>query len=123
MSGWQEGATSDDQRESLRSEADAVVARIYGLDVTEFSYVLDAFPLVEPAFKNRALELVQAYLTVDCVEDLHDLTLLVQRGGNQDGECLQLRAVDASEIGRFVSNLEEVSFSVGALRKVSEELG
>ena len=48
--------------------------------------------------------------------------LFVQGGWDRHGKRLQLRAVDAREVGCLVSHLQEVGFSVRALRKVGEEI-
>lgn len=43
------GATASDERQKLRDELDALVARLYGLTRDEFAHILGTFPLVFPA--------------------------------------------------------------------------
>lgn len=47
-SAWDEsvGATSDDERQGLRDEIDAIVAHLYGLSRDDFAHILGTFPLV-----------------------------------------------------------------------------
>ena len=48
------GATDKDEREAIRAEIDAYVAReVYGLTRDELSYVLDTFPIVEKRDKKK----------------------------------------------------------------------
>lgn len=55
LRGHTEGVTGPRERATLRAELDATIARLYGLDESEFAHILSAFPLVSQETKEDAL--------------------------------------------------------------------
>ncbi len=55
LSGHAQGAATPDERAALRAQLDARIARLYGLNETEFAHILATFPLVEQSVKDAAL--------------------------------------------------------------------
>gem|GEM_PF-2480214 len=49
------GVTDPHRRQLLRAGMDALVARLYDLTEAEFTHILAAFPLVDPATKQLTL--------------------------------------------------------------------
>jgi hypothetical protein len=46
-----------------RARMEALVARLYGLDLNDFEHILKAFPLVDPTVRNRARKAFDEGLT------------------------------------------------------------
>ena len=55
LSGHAQGAATPDERAALRAQLDARIARLYGLNETEFAHILATFPLVDAGVKDAAL--------------------------------------------------------------------
>ncbi len=51
----QNGVIDPEQRAALRAELDGLVAHLYGLTESEFTYILTTFPLVDETVKTAAL--------------------------------------------------------------------
>ncbi len=54
LSGHAQGAATPDERAALRAQLDARIARLYGLNETEFAHILATFPLVDEPTKLAA---------------------------------------------------------------------
>ncbi|MFM6106270.1 MAG: ATP-binding protein, partial [Sphaerospermopsis kisseleviana] len=49
------GVTDEKERGKIRAELDGIIAHLYGLTETEFSHILNTFPIVAEEVKNAAL--------------------------------------------------------------------
>lgn len=62
LKGYQDGVTEPNKRAKIRSELDAMIARLYDLTEEEFAHVLSTFPLVPEKTRKAALEAYKALI-------------------------------------------------------------
>ncbi|MFM6070183.1 MAG: hypothetical protein ACKPB9_01130, partial [Dolichospermum sp.] len=55
LTSHEKGVTDERERGKIRAELDGIIAHLYGLTETEFSHILNTFPIVAEEVKNAAL--------------------------------------------------------------------
>ncbi|MFM6244274.1 MAG: ATP-binding protein, partial [Dolichospermum sp.] len=55
LTSHENGVTDERERGKIRAELDGIIAHLYGLTETEFSHILNTFPIVAEEVKNAAL--------------------------------------------------------------------
>ncbi|MFM6009926.1 MAG: hypothetical protein ACKO99_04650 [Dolichospermum sp.] len=55
LTSHENGITDERERGKIRAELDGIIAHLYGLTETEFSHILNTFPIVAEEVKNAAL--------------------------------------------------------------------
>jgi hypothetical protein len=88
--------TDVDERNSLRSELDSIVACVYGLTEYEFEYILSTFPIVPVAQKQATLaafRLLEAEFSNERSAEI-EIGKLIQKGESQSLEFKSTLRID-----------------------------